>query len=126
MEEKGTEEDGKGVKGNGRGQAPKYFCLEPCLDHDCYPIQHRQVVKVTWHKAVSPSSTDRSENCICPVVSTNTSSNTLAQTSLSQNGISIGSSVFAGLSGVPNTQTNHGTCDMRSNRPHLCIARDEA
>ena len=65
---KGTEECG------GERSEPR-----TAVDHDCHPTQHRQVVKVTWHKAVSPSSTDRSENCICPVVSMNTSSNKLAQ-----------------------------------------------
>ena len=39
------------------------------------------------------------------------------------NGISIGSAVFAQLTRVPNTQTDkhkdHATCDICSNRPHL-------
>jgi len=39
-----------------------------------------------------------------------------------QNGISVGSSDFAGLFGVPNT--DHATCDLCNNRPQLCSARD--
>jgi len=128
----GRKRDRRGGEGCGgerserEGPGAQIFLPRTAPDHDCHPIQHRQMVKVTWHKAVSPSSTDRYENCICPVVPINTSSNTLAQTSLPQNGISIGSSVFAGLSNVPNTKTNHGRCDRRSNRPHLCNALDEA
>ena len=37
-------------------------------------------------------------------------------------------SLFAGLTGVSNTHTHplsdHGTCDVCSDRPHLCNARD--
>jgi len=46
------------------------------------------------------------------------------------NGIMIGSVVFVGLTGVritlTETLTDHGTCDMCSNRPRLCDARDAA
>jgi len=43
------------------------------------------------------------------------------------NGISIDSSAFAQFTSVPNTgrqNTDHGTCDTCSNRPHLCDASD--
>ena len=42
---------------------------------------------------------------------------------ITANGVSIGSAVFAELTHVPNTytDTNHATCDMCSNRTHLCI-----
>jgi len=48
------------------------------------------------------------------------------------NGISIGSAVYARLTRVSNEQTDrqtdrqadHSTCDIRSNRPHLCNACD--
>ena len=43
---------------------------------------------------------------------------------ITANGISIGLAVFAELTHVPNAyaDTNHATCDMCSNRSHLCIA----
>jgi len=34
--------------------------------------------------------------------------------------------VFARLTGVPNTQTDHGTCDVCNNRPRLCDALNGA
>ena len=50
----------------------------------------------------------------------------LAHMSQPPNGISIGSPVFAQLTGVPITDTHrhtdHATCDICSNRPHLCTA----
>ena len=49
-----------------------------------------------------------------------------AHASRPPNGISIGSSVFAGFIRVPNRQTDrhtaHAACDICSNTPHQCIA----
>jgi len=42
--------------------------------------------------------------------------------SQSPNGISIDSAVFEQHTRVTNTQTDHATCDICSNRPHLCSA----
>ena len=46
------------------------------------------------------------------------------------NGIWIGSAVFAQLTRVANTrtdrQTDHATCDICNNRPHLCVVSGDA
>jgi len=49
----------------------------------------------------------------------------LAHMSSRSSGISIGSAVLQG-SPVPSRQTDHGTCDVSSDKPHLGDAYDAA
>ena len=70
----------------------------------------KQVSKVKWQEAASPSRRQ---------MDSSPSTWFLGPTVSLQNGISIGSAVFAQLSRVPNRHTDHATCDNCSNRPHL-------
>ena len=72
-------------------------------------VKNKTVVRIIWHRAALPPRVDGSFSRIRQVVPRCSPCNTWLigpARVCSPNGILIGSSVFAGLTGVPNTQTH--------------------